>query len=127
MRSSVVLLMSFRICAFSGGMSFLHAFFSSSHHFRNLRPLPSNLKAFQSSSSRDQLLTNTEPLFNTDFSLFQNTVESLRLTWECIHEFESTDDSLTRMFSADGFQNGPEYSIAEELEVVDARPTMQPD
>lgn len=127
MRSPAVLFMSFRIFAFSGGMSFIHAFFSSSIHFRNLRQSSSNFKAFQSSSSRDQLLTNLQPLLTPEFTLYQNTVESLRITWESIYKFESSDDSLTLTYSVDGFQNEPEYAVVEELEVTDVHCTAQQD
>lgn len=125
MRSPAVLFMSVRIFAFSGGMSFIDAFFSSSIHFRNLRQSSSNFKAFQSSSSRDQLSTNLQPLFTSEFTLYQNTVESLRITWESIYKFESSDDALTLTYSADGFQDEPEYAVVEELEVTDVHYTAR--
>jgi hypothetical protein len=122
MRSSspAIFLMTVRICAFFGGMSFLHAFFSSNIDIRNVRLSSSNLKAFRSRPSREQLLTNLEPLFNKEFTVYQNTVESLRRTWKRIHEFDSSDgsdDSFTGIFSADGFQDEKEYSVVKELEV----------
>ena len=112
--------MSVRICAFFSGMSFLHAFFSSSVDFRNVRQSSINLKAFRSRPGREQLLPNLEPLFNKEFTVYQNTVESLRRSWKRIHEFDSfdgADDSFSGMFSADGFQDEAEYSVVKELEV----------
>lgn len=102
------------------GVSVLNAFFTQKLHFGRIAAHEShiNLKASLQSRQDVQLADRFEPLFRSEYSLYQNKIESIRRVWEVIDSFGTSEDSLDKTFSAKDFQDEKEYAHIVDIEVL---------
>jgi hypothetical protein len=99
------------------GISVLDAFFTRTLHVGRIHESHSLRKASSQSLQNVQYADRFEPLFRTEYSLYQNKVESIRRVWEVINSFESSEDSVDKTFSARDFQDEKEYAHIKDIEV----------
>lgn len=102
------------------GVSVLNAFFTQKLHFGRIaaHESHSNLKASLQSRQDVQLADRFEPLFRSEYSLYQNKIESIRRVWEVIDSFGTSEDSLDKTFSAKDFQDEKEYGHIVDIKVL---------
>jgi hypothetical protein len=99
------------------GIPVHNAFFTRTLHIGRIHEWRSNLKASSQSLQNVQLADRFEPLFRSEYSLYQNKVESIRRVWEVINSFGTSENTVDKTFSAKDFQDEKEYAHIKDIEV----------